>query len=135
MMELLIKLLIVLACSVLWSLGGSTFPKIKGDSLYRKIGIPIVLGLYVALTFAPFWIGVLYGLAVMGLLTVSYGLNDLTHTITGYIFKLIGYPNSQVDSGNCRPCEIATRALAGFLWSLASIVLAVAGTIINRSAH
>jgi len=123
-----VKYLILALVSVCWSLGGSTFPWFKGDSLWRKIGVPVVLGVYIAIAFNPWWVGIVYGSVLAGMIALgSYGLNATPHKVVGYIFKLIGYDNKQVDTGKCRPCEVVTRGFCGLIWSLASIVLAING--------
>ena len=124
------KFLILALVSILWSMGGKTFPWIKGDSLWRKIGVPVVLGVYIAIAFNPWWVGIVYGAVLAGMIALgSYGLNAPPHKIVGLIFKLMGYPASQVDTGNCRPCEVVTRAFCGLIWSQCSLVFLFTGNV------
>ena len=116
MLEVLINLIIIISCILtcrkFWRLGGD------GKAIYRKIGVPVVIGVCKALLLGNFWALLYIPLLIASIQWFSYGLSAPIHRYWIWVFK-------EGETGDSKVVEVCTRACCGFLWALPGIVFGV----------
>ena len=115
----------IILCSLFWSMGGNTLSewlnkkfgwKLHFSSLWRKTGVPVVIGLYTWLIDIS-WFSFLQGLAIFGVLFGTIALSG--YGVDSHIYKFIR--NFTTSDGFVT--NFITRAINGFMWTVVSFLL------------
>jgi len=114
-MTLFTQIISILACGVLWHLGG------QGHKWCRGIAVPSLIAAIQGLKTDSLW-SLLYAPALWLMLTLfSYGLTAPPHKFINWLFGGGG------EHGDDYEIEFATRFLCGWFWALPAAIFVYTG--------